>query len=282
MKRIASRFADIGGVRTHYLEAGAGRTIVLVHGGGPFTCAEISWTPLMQRLSSGAHVLALDELGFGFTDMKGDDYSLRARAEHVIRFIEKMSPAKRVTILGNSQGGWIVTYIAIERLDLINKLVLVDSGSVSFEMSNVFPEGYDKFSEFEPTADDVRKMLEGVRSKKSDITPALVKRGLEVAKRNYAAHVERSKRTTSSPEARNANTAIEGVHISHFVDRIKTPTLVIWGRKDTDAAVVDNGFRLFKQIRNADMFIFGDAKHQPFIDFPDQMSKLVLDNMARK
>lgn len=282
MGKATSRFADVGGVRTHYLEAGAGKTIVLVHGGGPFTCAEISWTPLMQRLAPRAHVLALDELGFGFTDFRGDDYSLRARAEHVVQFIEKTSPSKKVTILGNSQGGWIVTYIAIKRPDLIEKLVLVDSGSVAFEMSDVFPTGYDKFSEFEPTAEDVRKMLEGVRSKKSDITPALVERGLEVAKRNFRVHVERSKRTTSSPASRNANTAIDGTHISHFVDRITTPTLVIWGRKDTDAAEVDNGFRLFKRIRNAEMFIFGDAKHQPFIDFPDQMSKLVLDFMERK
>jgi len=40
---VASRFIEAGGVRTHYLEAGEGPPMVLVHGGGAGADAYGNW-----------------------------------------------------------------------------------------------------------------------------------------------------------------------------------------------------------------------------------------------
>lgn len=40
---LASHFIDLNGIRTHYLEAGAGPTLVLMHGGGAGADAYGNW-----------------------------------------------------------------------------------------------------------------------------------------------------------------------------------------------------------------------------------------------
>lgn len=89
--------------------------------------------PTVLPLAEKLHVFALDELGHGFTDPPRDIADLghvRLRAEHVIRFIEEQGPGP-INLCGQSQGGWIVTYITITYPDLVKKLVLVDSGNIA-------------------------------------------------------------------------------------------------------------------------------------------------------
>ena len=61
-KRIEDRFASINGVRLHYLIAGTGDPVILVHG-----YAETSrmWRPLMVELAKTHTVIAPDLRGFG-------------------------------------------------------------------------------------------------------------------------------------------------------------------------------------------------------------------------
>jgi hypothetical protein len=40
---IRSRYADVGGIRTHYLDAGDGLSVVLLHSGEFGASAELCW-----------------------------------------------------------------------------------------------------------------------------------------------------------------------------------------------------------------------------------------------
>ena len=64
MSGVESRFIDAGGVKTHYLEAGTGEPVVLLHGSGPGTTAA-AWTSLIAALAPRFEVVAPDLLGFG-------------------------------------------------------------------------------------------------------------------------------------------------------------------------------------------------------------------------
>ena len=58
----------IGDIRTHYLEAGEGPHLVLLHGGEYGASAETTWKFNIAPLAKTFHVIAPDMLGFGLTD----------------------------------------------------------------------------------------------------------------------------------------------------------------------------------------------------------------------
>ena len=59
---VESRFADVGGVRLHYLSAGTGPPVVLLHG---YTQTSHMWLPLFAVLAKSNTVIAPDLRGAG-------------------------------------------------------------------------------------------------------------------------------------------------------------------------------------------------------------------------
>jgi 2-hydroxymuconate-semialdehyde hydrolase len=60
-----SRYVVADGIRTHYLEAGDGPVLVLLHGGEYGAAAELTWESCIPLWSTRFRVLALDLVGFG-------------------------------------------------------------------------------------------------------------------------------------------------------------------------------------------------------------------------
>jgi len=89
---IYSRWVNVGGIRTHYLDAGDGPPIVLLHSGEFGGCAEICWEANIAALAVDHRVIAPDWLGFGRTDklrdfVSGSDRMIR----HMAAFLETMA-----------------------------------------------------------------------------------------------------------------------------------------------------------------------------------------------
>ncbi|CAB4924844.1 unannotated protein [freshwater metagenome] len=99
---------SVDGIRTHYLEAGEGRPVVLLHAGEFGGAAELSWEFTIPALAQHYRVIAPDWLGFGYTD-KIHDFGGGAerRLNHMARFIEKLGVGTAACI-GNSMGGLLL------------------------------------------------------------------------------------------------------------------------------------------------------------------------------
>nr|WP_221220350.1 alpha/beta hydrolase [Mycolicibacterium sp. BK634] len=89
---------------THFLEAGEGDPVVLLHGGEFGVSAEIGWEKLIPLLAQRYRVLAPDMLGFGdsakvadFTDGRG------MRIRHIARFCALLG-IDSAHFVGNSMG----------------------------------------------------------------------------------------------------------------------------------------------------------------------------------
>src|ERR1700760_1407786 len=102
--QIQSRTTTIDGLTTHYLEAGHGDTVVLLHGGEFGVSAEISWEATIPALAERYRVLAPDMLGFGesakvidFNDGRG------MRIRHIARFCDELG-VDSAHFVGNSMG----------------------------------------------------------------------------------------------------------------------------------------------------------------------------------
>src|SRR3954447_15125713 len=95
-----SRFADVNGVKLHYLIAGKGDPIVLLHG-----YAETShmWRPLIAKLAASHTVIAPDLRGFGDSDAPADGYTKAAMARDIHALVAGLKYPK-VKIVGHDIG----------------------------------------------------------------------------------------------------------------------------------------------------------------------------------
>ena len=99
------RTLTVGDAKTHFLEAGSGSALVLLHGGEYGASAEITWKHNIGQLAERFHVIAPDMLGWGGTD-KIYNFSDPAgqRIRHIKRLLGMLS-VNEAFFVGNSAGG---------------------------------------------------------------------------------------------------------------------------------------------------------------------------------
>src|SRR5262245_47936288 len=68
MSAYHHRSLFVGDIKTHFLEAGQGPELILLHGGEYGASAEITWKHNIGSLAERFHVIAPDMLGWGGTD----------------------------------------------------------------------------------------------------------------------------------------------------------------------------------------------------------------------
>ncbi|GAA4724207.1 alpha/beta fold hydrolase [Nocardioides endophyticus] len=105
---IYSRFVNVGGIRTHYLDAGDGPPIVLLHSGEFGGSAELCWEYNIAALATEHRVIAPDWLGFGQTDKLRDFVSGSERMiNHMAAFLETMA-IDEADFVGVSMGATVL------------------------------------------------------------------------------------------------------------------------------------------------------------------------------
>jgi 2-hydroxymuconate-semialdehyde hydrolase len=102
-----------GDFKTHFLEAGSGPDLVLLHGGEYGASAEITWRHNIEAVARNFHVIAPDTLGWGKTD-KVYSFSDPAglRIKHLQRLLETLGIGKAYFV-GNSAGGGLILRSAV-------------------------------------------------------------------------------------------------------------------------------------------------------------------------
>src|ERR1700719_399420 len=126
----------IDGYHMFYLEGGSasGSPVVLIHGLG--SKSQQDWVALAPYLvRAGYHVYAMDLLGYGRSPKPPEfTYSIHDEA----KFVESFLDANHLTSIalgGNSMGGWIVATVALDRPELVMRLMLFDSAGMKFQLS---------------------------------------------------------------------------------------------------------------------------------------------------
>ncbi|RUU02886.1 alpha/beta fold hydrolase [Mesorhizobium sp. USDA-HM6] len=117
------KFVEIDGNRIHYVEEGAGRPIVFLHGLG----AQLHHFrhTLFGRFGAGYRLITLDRPGSGYsTRANGATGRLPEQAEVVRRFIEELG-LERPLVVGHSLGGAIALALAIEHPTAISGIALL-------------------------------------------------------------------------------------------------------------------------------------------------------------
>jgi len=130
MMQIAHRQIEVRGIGTHYLEAGEGPTLVLLHSGEFGGSAELSWERVLPALAERHRVIAPDWLGYGGTD-KVHDFARGGarRISHMTEFLDAVG-IDDAAFMGNSMGATLLGQVAAahEPIWPINALVLISGG----------------------------------------------------------------------------------------------------------------------------------------------------------
>jgi pimeloyl-ACP methyl ester carboxylesterase len=97
---IESRYADVNGVRLHYLAAGAGDPVVLLHG---YAQNSHMWRPLIAELAKTHLVIAPDLRGFGESDKPDGGYDKKSMAQDIHALTTSLGISK-VGVAGHDIG----------------------------------------------------------------------------------------------------------------------------------------------------------------------------------
>ena len=119
-------YLEQDGLRMHYLEEGAGRPVLLLHG-------EPTWAYLYRKmiptLAEVARVVAPDYFGFGRSDKPTQlgDYSYDFHYES-IRWLAEELDLRETTVVVQDWGGPIGLRLAIEQPERVARLVILNTG----------------------------------------------------------------------------------------------------------------------------------------------------------
>ena len=121
--KIESRYADVNGVRIHYLAAGQGTPVVLLHG---FAQTSRMWRPLIAELAKTHTVIAPDLRGFGDSSKPEGGYDKKTMAQDIHALAGKLG-FSRVGVVGHDIGLMVAYAYAAQYPSEVDRIALMDA-----------------------------------------------------------------------------------------------------------------------------------------------------------
>lgn len=131
------RYAEVGGLRMHFLDEGEGDPVVCFHG-------EPSWSYLYRKMvpalaAGGLRVVCPDLVGFGRSDKPTDRgwYTYDRHLDHVAGLLDGLD-LWQATVVAQDWGGPIGLRWAVENSDRVARLVIMNTGLFTGRVSKGF------------------------------------------------------------------------------------------------------------------------------------------------
>jgi 2-hydroxy-6-oxonona-2,4-dienedioate hydrolase len=240
----------IYGAKIHYVEAGSGPVVILLHGlGGDST----NWQFNIAQLARHYRVIVPDQIGFGKSDKPLINYRIATYVDFLDGFLKAMK-IERASLVGNSMGGWVAANYALAHPEKVERLVLVDAAGYAFA------PGFDtgQLIKLNPsTREGMKELVSHVfYNKVIFMSDAFIDASLAARINAGDGHTIRS--ITESMIRRED-------FLDNRLAAIKQPTLIIWGREDGLLPLAD-GQRFQKEIPGAQLIVFDQCGHVPQVE----------------
>ena len=247
------------GQKIHYVEAGSGPTVILLHGLGASSQA---WQPNIAPLAEKFHVFVPDQIGFGKSAKPLVNYRIRTYVDFLDQFCKQLK-IERATLVGSSMGGWIAAAFTAAFPNRVDKLVLVDAA------------GYAPPKDLDPrvlyalnptTREGMKALVTKVFYNKIFHTDAAIDAAMAA---RFAAGDGYTINAISESVIRGDD------FLDETVKTIKRPTLIIWGRQDGLTPLTD-GERFNKDIAGSKLVVFDECGHAPSLEKAAEFNAAVI------
>lgn len=260
------RSVRTGDITTNYHDIGSGEPLLLLHGSGPGVSAWANWRLPIEHLAPRFRVLAPDLAGFGFSQVpEGIEYGRDRWLRQIVDFLDAVG-VERAHVVGNSFGGSMALALAIAHPERVERLVLMGSVGVPFELT----EGLDRVWGYEPSLAAMSSLMRNTFT----YDPALITD--ELVQMRYDASVR--------PGVQEAFAAMFPAPRQRWVDAmahpeadvraIGAPTLIVHGRDDK-VIPLQTSLTLLNWIDDSRLHVFGRCGHWTQIEHTAAFSELV-------
>jgi epoxide hydrolase 4 len=123
---LTDNYANVNGVRLHYVTNGTGPLILFLHGFPEFWYA---WKNQLSEFGKDGHAVALDMRGFNLSEKPADvaQYRLDVLIEDIRAFAVHLSAAKKFVLVGHDWGGFVAWAFAAAHPQPLEKLVIINA-----------------------------------------------------------------------------------------------------------------------------------------------------------
>lgn len=245
------------GAELHYLEAGEGSMLILLHGLGS---SAWSWSNVISSLAEDFYAIALDQIGLGDSEKLFLSYRINTLVDFLHEFYQVLG-IEKASLIGHDIGGWTAAALALKYPDLVENLVLVAT---------------DPFS----TAKQKRC--------KTFFCPATCQQTLEHLQQLFYQHDRFVNWQVAEQVFAQKNTINDGYTIQQLAQSIvrnedvldnllgelAIPTLIIQGNEDK-LVPFSVSHRLHQEIKNSRLQILNRCGHLPHIEQPEAFTQIV-------
>ena len=279
MERLNDGYAEVNGVRLHYVEAGSGPLVVLLHGFPEFWYSWHRQIPVLAQ--AGYHVVAPDMRGYNLSDKPSSwrEYDAAALAGDIAALIRHFD-VEHAHIVGHDWGAAVAYLTAMEHPDVVSRLAILNVPHparmiASFRTLKQLRKSWYMFF-FQLPAIPERMLARN--------SFAVAKRALRESPQGFSdADIERYVEAWSQPGALTGmldyyRAALRQSPRSAIARMrpIDAPVLVIWGKRDS-ALGSELAQPEPKWVPNARVEYLPEATHWVHHDAPQRVNELLLD-----
>jgi 4,5:9,10-diseco-3-hydroxy-5,9,17-trioxoandrosta-1(10),2-diene-4-oate hydrolase len=171
-------------IRLHFHDAGEGKPLVLLHGGGPGASAWSNFGRNIPVFAKHFRVIAPDQPGFGLSDKPTEHGQYFTHSADALKALLDELNVEKADLLGNSLGGGTAVRFALKYPDRAGRLVLMAPGGLGLNVFAPDPtEGVKRLGAFamSPSKEALKAFLRTLVFDQSLVTDELVDERFEAA-----------------------------------------------------------------------------------------------------
>ena len=224
-------------------------TLIFLHG---WRSNSTLWFKTFPELyKDNYQIYAVDLPGFGLSQTPSKPLYLEDYMISIVEFMKKLEIESPI-IIGHSHGGRVGIKLASMHPELLNKLVLVDSGGVRRESADL----------------QLKKAM-------AKLVKPLFKLPFMKNLREKVYTAMGAEDYVATPELTKTFVNIIKEDLVPLLPTIKAQTLLIWGKEDT-ATPLEDAEVMKEKIPFSTLEIIDNAGHYSFFDKPDEFAKLLI------
>jgi pimeloyl-ACP methyl ester carboxylesterase len=246
MEERMATFVQLGDVRTWYDEHGAGDPLVLMHGG--LVDARF-FAPNIEALAERFHVYTPERRGHGHSPDVDGPITYQLMADDTIAFLDAVV-GQPADLLGHSDGAFVAMLVAMQRPELVKRLVMISGG-------------FNKSGAADPDAEwDVDQMFEFLGPSYGEVSPDGIDHFKAVASKV-------GEMVAVEPDLRASNLA-----------NVPQRTLVMFS--DDDLMTLTRAVEMYDALPNAELAIVPGTSHYLTQEKPALVNAIVLDFLTKE